>query len=251
KRGLSKGLFEWLAKAPWGNPGFAALVLSLTLFGFMGGITGVTFGAEQVNIISHNTLRIPGHFHATVVAGTTLAFMGLTYYVVPLIFRRRHDHRGVVRDSPAPLGRPVRRRGLQAAHRADRVRLPRDHGRGRAPGRARRRPLRRADGRFGLLRPARPRHRRGRGAGPARSPDREAHPDFGAVGPGLHLPGGVRHLLLPQLEVARRHLAGAVMLRTRPQFVAVRTVAIVPVGTRRLLIGWLALAVGSLVVAGI
>jgi cytochrome c oxidase subunit 1 len=88
-KGLSRGLFEWLAKAPWGNPGFAALVLSLTLFGFMGGITGVTFGAEQVNIISHNTLRIPGHFHSTVVAGTTLAFMGLTYYVVPLIFRRR------------------------------------------------------------------------------------------------------------------------------------------------------------------
>jgi cytochrome c oxidase subunit 1 len=89
KKGLTKGLFEWLAKAPWGNPGFAALVLSLTLFGFLGGITGVTFGAEQVNIISHNTLRIPGHFHSTVVAGTTLAFMGLTYFVVPLIFRRR------------------------------------------------------------------------------------------------------------------------------------------------------------------
>ena len=89
RHGLGKGLFEWLAKAPWGNPGFAALMLSLVLFGFMGGITGVTFGAEQVNIISHNTLRIPGHFHATVVAGTTLAFMGLTYYVVPLIWRRR------------------------------------------------------------------------------------------------------------------------------------------------------------------
>jgi cytochrome c oxidase subunit 1 len=88
QKGLSKGLFEWLAKAPWGNPGFAALALSLVLFGFIGGITGVTFGAEQVNIISHNTLRIPGHFHATVVAGTTLAFMGLTYFVVPLIFRR-------------------------------------------------------------------------------------------------------------------------------------------------------------------
>jgi cytochrome c oxidase subunit 1 len=88
RKGLTKGLFEWLAKAPWGNPAFAALVLSLGLFGFIGGITGVTFGAEQVNIISHNTLRIPGHFHGTVVAGTTLAFMGLTYYVVPLIWRR-------------------------------------------------------------------------------------------------------------------------------------------------------------------
>ena len=31
---------------------------------------------------------MPGHFHATVVGGTTLAFMGLTYFVLPLIFRR-------------------------------------------------------------------------------------------------------------------------------------------------------------------
>lgn len=89
RHGFGKGLFQWMTRAPWGNPGFAALMLSLVLFGFIGGITGVTFGAEQVNIISHNTLRITGHFHATVVAGTTLAFMGLTYYVVPLIWRRR------------------------------------------------------------------------------------------------------------------------------------------------------------------
>ncbi len=88
RKGLTKGLFEWLAKAPWGNPGFAGMALSLVLFGFIGGITGVTFGAEQINIISHNTLRITGHFHATVVAGTTIAFMALTYYVLPLIFRR-------------------------------------------------------------------------------------------------------------------------------------------------------------------
>jgi cytochrome c oxidase subunit 1 len=42
----------------------------------------------QLNLMAHNTLRIPGHFHATVVGGTTLAFMGLTYYVIPLIMRR-------------------------------------------------------------------------------------------------------------------------------------------------------------------
>jgi cytochrome c oxidase subunit 1 len=36
----------------------------------------------------HNTLGVPGHFHGTVAAGTSLAFIGLAYYVVPLIFRR-------------------------------------------------------------------------------------------------------------------------------------------------------------------
>jgi len=45
-------------------------------------------GTEQLNIIVHNTLYVPGHFHATVVGGTTLAFMALTYWLVPVLFRR-------------------------------------------------------------------------------------------------------------------------------------------------------------------
>ncbi len=55
----------------------------------MGGITGVTIGTEQINIIAHNTMRIPGHFHTTVVGGTALSFMAVTYYVLPLIFRKK------------------------------------------------------------------------------------------------------------------------------------------------------------------
>ncbi len=88
-RGFTSGLFGWLWKAPWGDPGFSAMVFSVILFGFVGGITGVTIGTEQINIIVHNTLRVPGHFHATVVAGTALAFMGATYYLIPLIFQRK------------------------------------------------------------------------------------------------------------------------------------------------------------------
>jgi len=99
-RGLTKGLFEWLRKAPWSDPGFAALITSIIIFGFVGGITGVTFGTEQINIIAHNTLRIPGHFHATVVAGTALAFMGVTYYVIPLIFRKRVAFWGLAKIQP-------------------------------------------------------------------------------------------------------------------------------------------------------
>jgi cytochrome c oxidase subunit 1 len=88
KKGFDRGLFGWLANAPWRNPGFSGFFLSLVIFGFGGGITGVTLGTQQINIMAHNTLRIPGHFHVTVVGGTTLAFMALTYYVVPLIFQR-------------------------------------------------------------------------------------------------------------------------------------------------------------------
>jgi len=88
-RGYTDGLFGWLRHAPWGDPGFSSLVLSVVVFGFVGGITGVTLGTEQINIIAHNTMRIPGHFHSTVVSGTALAFMGSTYYLLPLIFRRK------------------------------------------------------------------------------------------------------------------------------------------------------------------
>jgi cytochrome c oxidase subunit 1 len=61
----------------------------VVVFGFVGGITGVTIGTEQINIIVHNTLRSPGHFHATVVSGTAMAFMGATFYLIPLVFRKR------------------------------------------------------------------------------------------------------------------------------------------------------------------
>ena len=87
-RGYTNGLFEWLRKAPWGNPVFSAMIISLFGFGFMGGITGVVMGAEQINLLVHNTLYVPGHFHATVVLGTTMAFMALTYWLVPVLFRR-------------------------------------------------------------------------------------------------------------------------------------------------------------------
>jgi cytochrome c oxidase subunit 1 len=104
KKGFDRGLFGWLFHAPWRNPGFAAFFLSLVIFGFIGGITGVTLGTQQINIIAHNTLRIPGHFHATVVGGTSLAFMGLCYYVVPLIFRREYPARALCRLQPFLFG---------------------------------------------------------------------------------------------------------------------------------------------------
>lgn len=99
-RGYTKGLFGWLAACPWRDPGFSAFFLSLVIFGFLGGITGVTLGTQQINIMAHNTLRIPGHFHTTVAGGTSLAFMGLTYYVIPLVFQREVRFRGLARIQP-------------------------------------------------------------------------------------------------------------------------------------------------------
>lgn len=103
-KGHARGLFGWVGGLPWRNPGFSAAALSLLIFGFVGGITGVTLGTQQINIIAHNTLRITGHFHATVVGGTTLAFMGLAYYVIPLIFRRDFIWRSAARAQPWLFG---------------------------------------------------------------------------------------------------------------------------------------------------
>ena len=98
--GFVRGVFGWLRNAPWGNPAFAGMFLSLVLFGFLGGISGVVLGTEQLNIMLHNTIYVPGHFHATVVTGTTLAFMAITYLLVPLIFQREIVWRGLAKWQP-------------------------------------------------------------------------------------------------------------------------------------------------------
>ena len=104
KNGYVNGAFDWLRRAPWDNPAFSGMFISLVLFGFLGGISGVVLGTEQINLMLHNTIYVPGHFHATVVAGTTLAFMAVTYLVVPLIFQREIMFRGLAKWQPYLFG---------------------------------------------------------------------------------------------------------------------------------------------------
>ncbi len=104
QKGYNNGLFEWLRKAPWGNPVFSGVFLSIIGFGFLGGISGVMMGTEQLNMIIHNTIYVPGHFHATVVIGTTLSFMSLTYYLIPVLFRREMIAQGMARWQPYIFG---------------------------------------------------------------------------------------------------------------------------------------------------
>lgn len=104
RNGFNRGMFEWLRKAPWGHPAFAGMFLSLIFFGFIGGISGVVLGTEQLNVLMHNTIYVPGHFHGTVVAGTTLAFMAATYLVLPLIFQREIIWPGLAKLQPYLFG---------------------------------------------------------------------------------------------------------------------------------------------------
>jgi cytochrome c oxidase subunit 1 len=104
QKGYNRGLFEWLRKAPWGNPVFSGMFISLIGFGFLGGISGVMMGTEQLNLIIHNTIYVPGHFHATVVIGTTLAFMSLTYFLIPVLFQRELMFPGLAKWQPYLFG---------------------------------------------------------------------------------------------------------------------------------------------------
>jgi cytochrome c oxidase subunit 1 len=104
RNGYTRGAFEWLRKAPWGHPAFSGMFMSLVMFGFIGGISGVILGTEQLNVLMHNTIYVPGHFHGTVVAGTTLAFMAMTYFVVPLIFQRDIVWPGLAKLQPYLFG---------------------------------------------------------------------------------------------------------------------------------------------------
>lgn len=82
------GLLTWLTRIPWRNPGVAGLLLSMLLFG-LGGIIAQPQTTLQPNLNYHNTMWVPSHFHFTVVGGTTLAFMTLSYYVIPLLTLRK------------------------------------------------------------------------------------------------------------------------------------------------------------------
>ena len=61
-------------------------------------------GTEQINIIIHNTIYVPGHFHATVVIGSTLAFMALPYFLIPVLFRRQVVMPGLAKIQPYLFG---------------------------------------------------------------------------------------------------------------------------------------------------
>jgi len=87
RRGGATGLFGWLKRIRWGHAGVAALTGSLLIFA-IGGWSGTAETTLQLNLISHNTMWVPAHLHQTVVGGTTLAFMGFAYLLVPLLVKR-------------------------------------------------------------------------------------------------------------------------------------------------------------------
>jgi cytochrome c oxidase subunit I len=79
-----RGWVMWFGKLPWGDPSVAAQVLAMITFAF-GGIGGLINASVSLNLLVHNTAWIPGHLHLTVGTAVTLSFMGITYWLVPML----------------------------------------------------------------------------------------------------------------------------------------------------------------------
>jgi cytochrome c oxidase subunit I len=77
-----KGYLRWIGRLNWGDPSYAGQNLAMILFIF-GGIGGMINASYNVNMATHNTMWVPGHFHLTVGSAVTLTFFGITYWLVP------------------------------------------------------------------------------------------------------------------------------------------------------------------------
>ncbi len=73
--GSGKGSAFRLRALPWGEPGFSSLIFSLLLF---------SLGSILALRIQGSNVKIPSHYHG-VIGGVTIAFMGITYYILPVL----------------------------------------------------------------------------------------------------------------------------------------------------------------------
>lgn len=83
-----KGRLGWIRTLPWGDPAFTLQALSMVLFA-MGGVSGLVNASYNVNLVVHNTMFVPGHFHLTVGTAVVLTFMATTYWLIPHLTGRR------------------------------------------------------------------------------------------------------------------------------------------------------------------
>jgi cytochrome c oxidase subunit 1 len=83
-----KGYFAWIGKLPWNNPAFVGCALAGIMFA-AGGFSGMINAGMNVNLLIHNTLWVPGHFHLTVGTAVALTFMAISYWLVPQLTGRK------------------------------------------------------------------------------------------------------------------------------------------------------------------
>jgi cytochrome c oxidase subunit I len=83
-----KGWLAWVFALPWKDASFTTQVLAMILFAF-GGAGGLINASYNMNMVVHNTSWISGHFHLTVGTAVTLTFMGVMYWLLPVLTGRQ------------------------------------------------------------------------------------------------------------------------------------------------------------------
>ena len=81
------GALGWIKALPWGRAAFTAQVLAMISFIF-GGAGGIVNASFNLNMLVHNTVWVPGHFHITVGTATTLTFFGITFWLIPHLTKK-------------------------------------------------------------------------------------------------------------------------------------------------------------------
>lgn len=79
---------SWIWKQPWGSPVVAAQFCGMLLF-VVGGITGVMNASFSLNLALHNTTWVVGHFHMTLAGAVTLTYVGVLYWLLPMMRGRK------------------------------------------------------------------------------------------------------------------------------------------------------------------
>ncbi len=78
----------WIAKQPWGDPVMAGMLSGMLIF-IIGGVTGIMNAAWNLNVALHNTSWVPGHFHTTLGGAVFLTYIGISYWLIPLLRGRK------------------------------------------------------------------------------------------------------------------------------------------------------------------
>jgi cytochrome c oxidase subunit 1 len=89
-------VFNWIATMWGGRLKLAApmkFVIGGIIFFFTAGAGGVVNTTLPLDFITHDTYWVVGHFHLMLMATISMAFIGFTYYMLPLITGRMYNER--------------------------------------------------------------------------------------------------------------------------------------------------------------
>jgi cytochrome c oxidase subunit 1 len=80
----ARGPISWMWHQDWMNPVVAAHLAGMILF-VAGGFSGLIQASLTLNIALHNTAWVPAHFHMTLAGAVTLTYIGVIYWMLPMI----------------------------------------------------------------------------------------------------------------------------------------------------------------------